>query len=394
MADDWAAQTIRISDVTGTFFADVTTDGVKVDISGGLVTDGGSAGTTGLHILGTDGTNAQIISTNATGHVNIADGGNIISVDGTVTADAGTGWPEVVTDGAAAGTTGLHVLGTDGTNAQIISTNATGHVNIADGGNSITVDGAFPPTATDGATAGTVGIHVLGTDGTDAQILSTNVSGHVNIADGGNSITIDGTVTANAGTGTFAVSGTVTANAGTGTFTVDGSGVTQPVSGTVTANAGTGVFDVTPASPAAADYLPVRLTDGSGFYSSAASVGVTAAKLDTINSGDLAPAASATTNGTQIASGKTGKLMGATFSSSVPGKYELKTVLNGVATLREVFFLQAGETFHYTPPTKDFITVAESATAGADAFAVTYTNMEPVGGNTASLYSSLSYDEI
>lgn len=40
---------------------------------------------------------------------------------------------------------------------------------------------------------------------------------------------------------------------------------TQPVSGTVTANAGTGVFDVTPASPVATDYLPARITDGTGF---------------------------------------------------------------------------------------------------------------------------------
>jgi hypothetical protein len=41
--------------------------------------------------MGTDGTNDQQISVNATGHVNIADGGNIITVDGTITADAGAG---------------------------------------------------------------------------------------------------------------------------------------------------------------------------------------------------------------------------------------------------------------------------------------------------------------
>lgn len=42
---------------------------------------------------------------------------------------------------------------------------------------------------------------------------------------------------------------------------------TQTVAGEITANAGTGVFDILPASPQAADYLPVRLTDGSAFYS-------------------------------------------------------------------------------------------------------------------------------
>jgi hypothetical protein len=51
-----------------------------------------------------------------------------------------------------------------------------------------------------------------------------------------------------------------------GHVTVDNLPATQPVSGTVTANAGTGVFDVTPATPAANDYLPVRLTDGTAFY--------------------------------------------------------------------------------------------------------------------------------
>src|SRR5918911_5201865 len=48
---------------------------------------------------------------------------------------------------------------------------------------------------------------------------------------------------------------------------------TQPVSGTVTANAGTGVFDVTPATPVATDYLPVRLTDGTAFYTAGGGAG-------------------------------------------------------------------------------------------------------------------------
>lgn len=52
-----------------------------------------------------------------------------------------------------------------------------------------------------------------------------------------------------------------------GTIRVDPTGTTtQPISGTVTANAGIGVFNVTPSSPIATDYLPVRLTNGSSFY--------------------------------------------------------------------------------------------------------------------------------
>lgn len=140
--------------------------------------------------------------------------------------------------------------------------------------------------ATDGSAALTKLYQVGGTDGTNAQILSTNVSGHLNIADGGNSITIDGTVTANAGTGSFTVAQATAANlnatvVGTGTFAVqaaqsgnyvvrnqDGAGNnlassttapagteqalivrnipsgTQTISGTVTANAGTGTMNV------------------------------------------------------------------------------------------------------------------------------------------------------
>lgn len=58
-----------------------------------------------------------------------------------------------------------------------------------------------------------------------------------------------------------------------GRLAVDGSSVTQPVSdggGSLTVDGTVGIsgtVDVTPASPAATDYLPVRLTDGSGFIS-------------------------------------------------------------------------------------------------------------------------------
>lgn len=85
----------------------------------------------------------------------------------------------VATDGAAAVTKLLQVGGTDGTNAQIISTNASGHVNIADGGNTITVDG------------------------------SVGISGSVVVQDGGGSLTVDNN-------GTFVVqdSQTITDNTG------------------------------------------------------------------------------------------------------------------------------------------------------------------------------------
>lgn len=60
----------------------------------------------------------------------------------------------VATGGAADLAKLLQVGGTDGTNAQILSTTAAGHLNVGDGGNSLTVDGTFwqvtqPVSATD-----------------------------------------------------------------------------------------------------------------------------------------------------------------------------------------------------------------------------------------------------
>jgi hypothetical protein len=90
------------------------------------------------------------------------------------------------TDGAAHGAsqTGFRSMGTDGTNDQQISVNATGHVNIADGGNDISIDWA--------GTAPPIGA------GTEAAALRVTMA-----TDSTGQMTIDGTVTANAGTGDF-----------------------------------------------------------------------------------------------------------------------------------------------------------------------------------------------
>lgn len=320
----------------------------NIETSVGLIddavyTDGTGTPSKALAVAGTDGTNPQIISTNSTGHVNIADGGNTITVDGTVAATQSGTWnitnvsgtvslptgaatsakqdtiitsvqlidDVVYTDATGTPSAGIAVMGTDGTNPQLISVTSAGLVNIADGGgnisiddggNTITVDGivtanlgtiggaataakqpalgtagtastdvitvqgiasmtalkvdgsgvtqpisgtvtanagtGFAPIITDGSAAGTTGIHILGTDGTNGQILSTNASGHVNIADGGNSITVDGTVTVNA--------------LPTGTNTI---GSVKLTDGTDVAD----VLDLTNSNP-----LAVALVDGSG----------------------------------------------------------------------------------------------------------------------------------
>lgn len=231
------------------------------DTNGDYVTAGGgtqyadgaaSGGPTGTLAMGYDGANVQALATDASGNlqvdvltmptvtvqdgggaitvdgtvgisgsVTVTDGAGSLTVDGTVTANAGTGFAPVVTDGSAAGTTGIHVLGTDGANAQILKTDAAGELQVdvlsmptttVTGTVTANAGTGFAPVVTDGSAAGTTGIHLLGTDGTNAQIIKTDTAGElqvdvltmptVTVTDGAGSLTVDGTVTANLAAGT------------------------------------------------------------------------------------------------------------------------------------------------------------------------------------------------
>lgn len=221
-----------------------------------------------------------------------------VTISGTVTANVGTG-TQPVSGTIEIGATSLTAL----ENITIQNGAGVSAVNIQDGGNSITIDGSvsvsnFPATqpvsgtieigATSLSALETISVAnfpatqpVSGTITANAGTGTMNVSvqnASIPVTDNGGSLTIDGTVTANAGTGTFATSdanavsqSTATASqkgylslagatatlptytAGntnamtmttTGLLRVDGSNVTQPISGTITANAGTGTMNV------------------------------------------------------------------------------------------------------------------------------------------------------
>ena len=125
-----------------------------------VATAGSGALTKGNQIAGTDGATARILSVNASGHVNIADGGNSITVDGSVAVgtalpagDNNIGNVDVVTlpalvagsaiigkvgiDQTTPGTTNKVSIGTDGTvaiNAAVpAGDNVVGRVKISDG---------------------------------------------------------------------------------------------------------------------------------------------------------------------------------------------------------------------------------------------------------------------
>lgn len=167
-----------------------------------VATDGSAALTKLYQVGGTDGTNAQILSTNVSGHLNIADGGNTITVDGTVSAAQSGTWNITNVSGTVSLPTGAATAAHQVTqNGYLDGLEGLLTTIDADTGN-IAVSAALLDDiiTTDGAAIGTTKLAMIGGfDGTLAQYISTNSSGHLNIADGGNSITVDGTVSLGAG---------------------------------------------------------------------------------------------------------------------------------------------------------------------------------------------------
>lgn len=215
---------------------------IPISDNGGSLTVDGTVGISGsVAVTGTFWQATQpvsgTVSVNAlpSGNNNIGDV-DIASLPGTVESDitaiktaVETLDNAVGTDGSAIATGMLRVGGTDGTNNQTLSVNTSGHLNIADGGNSITVDGTIDLSATTLAALETINAAQSGTWNVGLN-AGTNAIGKLAANDG-----VDiGDVTIN--NASIAV---------TGTFWQ----ATQPVSGTITANQG-GTWTVQPGNTA------------------------------------------------------------------------------------------------------------------------------------------------
>lgn len=254
---DEATQSVKsVITVNGTVVDAANPLPVLIDSQSIVVEVGLDKANDSVQVAGTDGTTPRVLSTDATGKLNINN------VSGTVSLPTGAST-------SANQTTIIgHLDGVEGLLTTID----------ADTGGILTAVQLLDDTvATDGSAALTKGLQIAGTDGTNAQIISTNVSGHVNIADGGNSITVDGTVTANAGTGNFTVIQPTAANLNatvTGTVAATQSGTWNITSITNALPAGTnniGDVDIlsVPAplnvigAGAAASALRVQLSDES-----------------------------------------------------------------------------------------------------------------------------------
>jgi hypothetical protein len=171
---------------------DVTITGAHVDDAG--FTLGTSSGVMAMGFAGTqsvDANDAAALACETDGSLHIHDGGNVITVDGTVTADAGTGTFTVdlganndvtIEGGAVVGTDGstgpancLSVGGTDGSgNIQELTTDTDGHLQVdilSGAGTSTPTNPVADYDTAAGVTAGGVSNHDTADFGTDTRTV-------------------------------------------------------------------------------------------------------------------------------------------------------------------------------------------------------------------------------
>lgn len=201
--------------------------------------------------------NASAISLTTSGAIRVDNSGVTQPVSGTITANAGTGNFTVVQSTASNLNASVVGTGTAGTPAGGILS-----IQGVSGGQPVPISGSIsatnPSVSTNNSSAPTSSTQIGGTDGTNLQAARV-----FDLDSGAGSQYILGVGLRKAASG-----GSVELGTNTDPVRTDPTGTTtQPISGTVTANAGTGVFDITPVSPVATDYLPVRLTNGTAFYS-------------------------------------------------------------------------------------------------------------------------------
>ena len=184
-------------------------------IDDAIYTDGTGTPSKGIAVMGTDGTNPQLVSVTASGHVNIADGGNTITVDNggtfaTQAAQSGT-WNITNISGTISLPTGAATaakqpaLGTAGTaSADVITIQGVASmtaIQVADNGTTLSVDDGAGSLTVDGTVAatqsGTWTVQPGNTAITTAWLV-TGTGGTFPVTDSGGSLTVDNG-------GTFAV---------------------------------------------------------------------------------------------------------------------------------------------------------------------------------------------
>jgi hypothetical protein len=254
-----------------------------VTVNSHAVTNAGTFAVQAAAQPGVDVGDVTINNSTGASAVNIQDGGNTITVDGAVTVS-----------GAVTNTV-LSVVGT-GTEATAqrvtIASDSTGVLSVDDNGASLTVDNATIAVVGSGTEA-TAQRVTIATDSTGVISVDDN-GGNISIDDGGNVITVDGAVTVSSGTITTVTAVTAITNAlPAGTNAI----------GKLSANSGVDIGDVDVTS------LPALATGtntiGNVVIVSGATGGATSYKL----------ISAATTNATSVKA-SAGKLIGYYLSNA------------------------------------------------------------------------------
>lgn len=144
------------------------------------------------------------------------------------------------------------------------------------------------------------------------------------------------------------------------------------------------------AVPSATNPLPVRITDGSAFYSAASSAPASPV-VSTVTSSALGAGSSVDLDHTTIANGTTGQLMGVDVASTVPLKIEIQSVDgSSVATTRVVLFATNYSGVQWRSPYKTFLTRAGAA--ANTKFRTKVTNKD--ASTAADVYATAYFDVV
>lgn len=330
------------------------------------------------------GASTSANQTNGSQKTQIVDGSG--TVQGPAQTITGTNYMPVVlaasaTSGAALVARSIQVAGSDGTNAQTLSTDATGKLNI----NNISGTVSLPTgaateaslaklTLTQGSmTSGQSGTLMQGAVTTTAPTyttgqtdpLSLTTAGALRVDGSGSTQPVSGTVAATQ-SGTWTVQPGNTANttpwlatinqggnsatvSAGGALKVDGSAVTQPVSGTVTANIGTtGGITVAQGSTTAGESGPLiqgAVTTASPAYTTAQTSPLsltTAGALRTDSSATTQPVSPATPTAktvTQAAVAVGTTAVRATVTGSAPAATRVQLIVNPDVNSSALFYV-------------------------------------------------------
>lgn len=149
------------------------------------------------------------------------------------------------------------------------------------------------------------------------------------------------------------------------------------------------ITQVLSAAPSATNPLPVRLADGAAFYNAASSA-PTSPQFGTLTSASLGAGSNVDLTTAAITNGKTGRLAGIDFSSTVPCKLIVSTVLTSTPTTRVILFVEPYVALSWRPPFSTYIT--QVGNGSTNFFRVNVTNKD--ASSAADVYATIFWDEV